>query len=99
MRLRRLNAHAPLTPHLLHIMTTDLCPFADAQDMASFRAMEGAEYEDDAISVAVSAKDEWFNSPLGYTMPNGNDAGDLHHSDNVELPCVLSKAVDELGLE
>ncbi len=79
-------------------MTADLRPSPDAQDVVSFDAMEGTEEEDDAISVAVSAREEWSNSPLDYTAPHGSDAGDLHHSD-VELLSVLSKAVDELGLE
>ncbi len=60
--------------------------------------MEGTEEEDDAISVAASAREEWSNQELGYTAPHGCDAGDFHHSD-VELLSVLSKAVDELGLE
>ncbi len=60
--------------------------------------MEGTKEEDDAISVAVSAREKWSNSPLDYTAPHGSDVGDLHHSD-VELLSVLSKAVDELGFE
>ncbi len=60
--------------------------------------MEGTKEEEDAISVAVSAREKWSNSPLDYTAPHGSDAGDLHHSD-VELLSVLSKAVDELGFE
>ncbi len=52
----------------------------------------------DAISVATSVREEWSNSPLDYTAPHGSDAGDLNHSD-VKLLSVLSKAVDELGLE
>ncbi len=66
--------------------------------MWSFGAMEGIEEEDDAISVAASAREEWSNQELGYTAPHGSDAGDFHHSD-VELLSVLSKAVDVLGLE
>ncbi len=60
--------------------------------------MEGTEEEDDAISVAKSAREEWSNSPLDYTAPHGSDTGDLHHND-VELLSILSKAVDEFGLE
>ncbi len=63
-----------------------------------FGAMEGTEEEDDAISLAASAREEWSNSPLDYTAPHGSNAGDLHHSD-LELLSVLSKVVDELGLE
>ncbi len=51
-----------------------------------------------AISVAASVREEWSNSPLDYTTPHGSDAGDHHHSD-VELLSIMSKAVDELGLE
>ncbi len=98
-------AQCPRAPHppaagLLPVcfITADLCPSPDAQDVVSFGAMEGTEEEDDAISVAASAREEWSNSPLDYTAPHGSDAGDLHHSD-VELLSVLSKAVDELGLE
>ncbi len=50
------------------------------------------------FSVAASAREEWSNSSLDYTAPHGSDAGDLLHND-VELLSVLSKAVDELGLE
>lgn len=62
-------AHPPAVGFLLlHIMTTALRPSPDAQYMASFGAMEGPEDEDGAVSVAASMKDEWSNSPLGYTM-------------------------------
>ncbi len=85
-------------PLPVRFMTADLRPSPNAQDVMSFGAMEGTEEEDNAISVAVSLRDEWSNSPLDYTAPHGSDAGDLHYSD-VELLSVLSKAVDELGLE
>ncbi len=98
-------AQCPRAPHPpaagplpVRFMTADLRPSPDAQDVVSFSAMEGTEEEDDAISVAASAREEWSNSPLDYTAPHGSDAGDLHHND-VELLSVLSKAVDELGLE
>ncbi len=91
--------HPPAAgPLSMRFMTADLRPFPDAQDVVSFGAMEGTEEEDDAISVAASAREEWSNSPLDYTAPHGSDTGDLHHSD-VELLSLLSKAVDELGLE
>ncbi len=98
-------AQCPRAPHPpaagplpVCFMTADLRPSPDAQDVVSFSAMEGTEEEDDAISVAASAREEWSNSPLDYTVPHGSEAGDLHHSD-VELLSVLSKAVDELCLE
>ncbi len=98
-------AQCPCAPHPpaagplpVCFMTADLRPSSDAQDVVSFGAIEGNEEEVDAISVAASAREEWSNSPLDYTAPHGSDAGDRHHSD-VELLSVLSKAVDELGLE
>ncbi len=98
-------AQCPRVPHPpaagplpVCFMTADLCPSPDAQHVVPFGAMEGTEEEDDAISVAASAREEWSNSLLDYTAPHGGGAGDLDHSD-VELLGVLSKAVDELGLE
>ncbi len=98
-------AHCPRAPRPpaavslpVRFMTADLRPSPSTQDVVSFGAMEDAGDEDDAISVAASEREEWSNSLLDYTAPHGSDAGDLHHSD-VELLSVLSKAVDELGLE
>ncbi len=95
-------AQCPRAPHPpaagplpVRFMIADLRPSPDAQDVVSFGAMEGTEEEDDAISVAASAREEWSN---WITLRHGSDAGDLHHSDD-ELLSVLSKAVDELGLE
>ncbi len=100
---RRLSVHALLTPccrspsSALHDRWSPPLPWRSKCGVY-FGAMEGTEEEDDAISVAVSAREEWSNSQLDYTAPHGSDAGDLHHSD-VELLSVLSKAVDELGFE
>ncbi len=93
------TSHPPAAgPLPVRFMTAGLRPSPDAQDVVSFGAMEGTEEEDDAISVAASAREEWSNSLLDYTAPHGSDAGDLHHSD-VKLLSTLSKAVDELGLK
>ncbi len=91
--------HPPAAgPLPVRFITADLRTSPDAQDVVSFGAMEGTEEEDDAISVAASAREEWSNSQLDYTAPHDSDAGDLHHSD-VKLLSILSKAVDEFGLE
>ncbi len=76
-------------PLPVRFMTADLRPSPDAQDVVSFGAMEGTVEEEDAISVAASAREEWSNSPLDYTAPHGSVSVDLHHSD-VELLSVLT---------
>ncbi len=69
-------AQCPRAPHPptagplpVRFMTDDLRPSPDAQDVVSFGAMVGADEENDAISVAASAREEWSNSPLDYTAP------------------------------
>lgn len=58
-----LAPHPPAAgPLPVHLMFSVLCPSLIAQDVVSFKAMEGAEEEDDAISVAASAR-EWSKNP------------------------------------
>lgn len=69
MSSRRLSAHVPLTYSVagslpVCFMTADLRFSPTAQDMVSFRAIEGAEDEDDAMSVSASTKEECSNNPV-----------------------------------
>ncbi|MCJ8740105.1 hypothetical protein PDJAM_G00055060 [Pangasius djambal] len=76
----------------------DQCPAADASDVVSFGATED-EPLDDSMSLAASNAEDISGSPFDPAPSPSMDSSVTKTSTDTKLFRVLSKAVEELGLE